>query len=78
MTCPKCYSSNVVHKDKDKDYHQLNHRAKHHAGHGLVHAAQGHPASLVVVGGLWAVYKAVHALSHTYTCQNPNCGHRFS
>lgn len=76
MQCPKCYSSNVVHKDKE--YQEMTHRAKHHAGHSTVHAMQGHPGMLVAVGGAWLIGKAVHAFSHTYACQNPSCNHRFS
>lgn len=74
MQCPKCYSLQVVHKDKE--FHEMSHRAKHHAAHGAVHAMQGHPALLVTLGGAWLIGKAVHALSHTYTCNS--CNHRFS
>lgn len=76
MICPKCRSSRVVHKDKE--FQEMTHRAKEHAGHGVIHAMQGHPASLVLLGGAWAIGKAVHVFSHTYTCQNASCGHRFS
>lgn len=74
MQCPKCHSFQVVHKDKE--FHEMSHRAKHHAGHGTLHAMQGHPAMLVAVGGAWLIGKAVHALSQTYACGN--CNHRFS
>ena len=76
MQCPKCYSSQVVHKDKE--FHEMSHRAKHHAGHSAAHTLQGHPAMLVAIGGGWLIGKAVHAFSHTYTCLNSNCNHRFS
>ncbi len=76
MQCPKCHSFQVVHKDKE--FHEMSHRAKHHAGHGAAHALQGHPGMLVAIGGGWLIGKAVHALSHTYTCLNSNCNHRFS
>lgn len=76
MQCPKCHSFQVVHKDKE--FHEMSHRAKHHAGHSAAHALQGHPAMLVAIGGGWLIGKAVHAFSHTYTCLNSNCNHRFS
>lgn len=76
MNCPNCRSSNVVHKDKE--FHEMTHRATHHAGHSALHAMHGHPGMLVAIASGWLIGKAVHAFSHTYTCQNPNCGHRFS
>ena len=76
MTCPKCYSSNVAHKDEE--FKAMSHNAKHHAGHAGLHAVQGHPGMLVAVAGAWLIGKTVHAFSSTYACQDPNCGHRFS
>lgn len=74
MTCPKCRSSEVVHKDKE--FHEISHRAGHHAARGAVQAMHGHPVMLAVVGGAWLLGKAAHALSHAYTCNS--CNHRFS
>ncbi len=74
MLCPKCYSSRVVHKDQE--FKAMSHNAKHHAGHSAVHALQGHPTMLVLVGGAWLIGKAVHAMSKTWTCES--CKHSFS
>jgi RNA polymerase subunit RPABC4/transcription elongation factor Spt4 len=76
MTCPKCGSSDVVHKDhlmKEK-----THMCLHHGGHQLHGAMAGHPVGLVVVAGLWAASKVIHVLDKPWTCKNPKCGHQFS
>ena len=41
--CPKCRSFSVAHKDKQ--FHELDHRAKHFAAHGLAH----HSTAMVLV-----------------------------
>lgn len=74
MVCPKCRSCNVVHKDHEMK--EMSHRAKHLGAHNAVHALQGHPAGLVMVGGAWLIAKAVHAFSKPWTCQD--CKHTFA
>ncbi len=74
MICPNCRSSRVVHKDQE--FQEMTHRAKHHAGHGALHAMQGHPGMLVAVAGGWLIGKAVHVLAKPWTCLA--CDHRFS
>lgn len=68
--CPKCYGFNVAHKEKQ--LHELEHRAKIIAGHG--HAD---PTRLLVGTGAYLIGRAMIAMS-PYVCKNPNCGHRFS
>ncbi|MDQ2622635.1 MAG: hypothetical protein M3Y45_06300 [Actinomycetota bacterium] len=64
----------MVHKDQE--FQEITHRAKHHAGHGALHAMQGHPGMLVAVAGGWLIGKAVHVLAKPWTCLA--CDHRFS
>lgn len=75
MTCPKC-GAIAIHKDHEM--HQKTHTAVHAGGHQLHGAMSGHPVGLLVVAGLWAVSKAIHLASHTWTCSNRKCGHEFS
>jgi hypothetical protein len=75
MKCPKCDSSNVVHKDHDHGYEQSNHIMKHYAAHQSVHALQGHPAMFLIAAGGWLTGKVVQKLKKPWTCKN--CDHAF-
>ena len=73
MTCPKCGSANLGHKDHDMK--QMNHAVKHHGSHQAAHAISGHPAGLIFVAGCWVAMKAIHAIAKPWTCKS--CDHRF-
>lgn len=75
-TCPKCGSSNVLHKDHEMK--EVNHTCLHHGVHQLHGAMKGHPVGLFVVAGCWAARTLMHLVDKPWTCKNAKCGHTFS
>jgi predicted RNA-binding Zn-ribbon protein involved in translation (DUF1610 family) len=75
MQCPKCGSSNVVHKDHDHEFNESSHRVKHQAVHQSVHALKGHPTMFIITVGVWLASKAMQKLAKPWQCKG--CGHLF-
>jgi hypothetical protein len=74
MTCPKCGSSDVVHKDHRRK--ELNHSALHHGAHQLHGAVSGHPVGLLILAGCWAFGQFTHLIDKPWRCKK--CYHEFS